>query len=1151
MTFNNTNTAVAAFGKSSLSAPMSVTAGGSNTVAFATVWVDQGSGASGTTFNVTATYGGQAMTSAGATSYDYNYAPISAQVFYLVNPPTGTNTLVVNATASSGTIQEVVANLSSFNGVNQTTPVRPGTYQTLHSANGVTVGSFTATISSNPSDLTLSAVEATYNFTSPASNQTVDGTNAAYYKVGSDHATTAASSISDTWSFTNPYAFYAYVGFSIQAASGGGTPTPTLTYTANPVSRSYGAANPAFTGTVTGFVGSDTQANATTGTLTFTSTATNSSSVGSYAINGSGLTANNGKYTFVQAAANATALTITKATPTVTVTGGTFAYDGNPHGATATAVGVDGITAVSGSFSFTYTPPGNSTVPVNAGTYSVTASFTSSNPNYNNATGSGSITITTSGSATVTFNNTNTAVAAFGKSSLSAPMSVTAGGSNTVAFATVWVDQGSGASGTTFNVTATYGGQAMTSAGATSYDYNYAPISAQVFYLVNPPTGTNTLVVNATASSGTIQEVVANLSSFNGVNQTTPVRPGTYQTLHSANGVTVGSFTATISSNPSDLTLSAVEATYNFTSPASNQTVDGTNAAYYKVGSDHATTAASSISDTWSFTNPYAFYAYVGFSIQAASGGGTPTPTLTYTANPVSRSYGAANPAFTGTVTGFVGSDTQANATTGTLTFTSTATSSSSVGSYAINGSGLTANNGKYTFVQAAANATALTITPATGTVYYLAPAADGGSDFNNGLSASAPWLTPKHAVNCGDVIIAAPSSSYSGANFTAGRWGTVTCAGGNNVAWLKCATFDACKITSTPSGSIWIDKPYWGVQGWEVNGSNNGDCFAASPSPSNPVTVHHVIFANDVATGCGTASFGSSNLFQSTTASSDYIAIVGTISYNTASGPTICGEGITIYQPILSDSNPGTHFYIAGNFAWGNVNGITCNGGHPQDGEGIILDTFNGSAGGITPYAGQTVVENNIVLFNGGRGIQVVQNSAGTIYFRQNTIYGNNTDVTQGGACAELLVNTDTAPTYVTNNIAMTTAATTCNGSTWWAYLEINSTALQISSGSAYSPAGHTCGNIGGTFSCSGATLTTTNPSFASPSNPGVPSCGSFSSVPACMATVIANFTPTNPSAASYGYQIPSATPTFDPLFPQWLCNVNLPPGLVTMGCN
>jgi len=43
-------------------------------------------------------------------------------------------------------------------------------------------------------------------------------------------------------------------------------------------------------------------------------------------------------------------------------------------------------------------------------------------------------------------------------------------------------------------------------------------------------------------------------------------------------------------------------------------------------------------------------------------------------------------------------SDTQANATTGTLTFTTPATVTSNVGQYAINGSGLVANNGNYTF---------------------------------------------------------------------------------------------------------------------------------------------------------------------------------------------------------------------------------------------------------------------------------------------------------------------------------------------------------------------------------------------------------------------------------------------------------------------
>ena len=81
---------------------------------------------------------------------------------------------------------------------------------------------------------------------------------------------------------------------------------------------------------MTGFVGTDTQANATTGTLTFTSPATSASNVGSYAINGSGLTANNGNYTFVQAAGNATALTITAATLTYTANTASRTYGGQP-----------------------------------------------------------------------------------------------------------------------------------------------------------------------------------------------------------------------------------------------------------------------------------------------------------------------------------------------------------------------------------------------------------------------------------------------------------------------------------------------------------------------------------------------------------------------------------------------------------------------------------------------------------------------------------------------------------------------------------------------------------------------------------------------------------------------------------------------------
>ena len=97
--------------------------------------------------------------------------------------------------------------------------------------------------------------------------------------------------------------------------------------------------------------------------------------------------------------------TINRATPIVTVTGGTFTYDGNPHGATVTVTGVGGA-PVSGSTTLNYAgvPPtsyGPSTsAPTDAGTYQARSVFTSSDPNYNNAQGTGSITINKAASVT-------------------------------------------------------------------------------------------------------------------------------------------------------------------------------------------------------------------------------------------------------------------------------------------------------------------------------------------------------------------------------------------------------------------------------------------------------------------------------------------------------------------------------------------------------------------------------------------------------------------------------------------------------------------------------------------------------------------------------------------------------------------------------
>ena len=157
---------------------------------------------------------------------------------------------------------------------------------------------------------------------------------------GSPYLFLAGSSLSQlgyNLSVVNPSS----AGLTITAA--------TLTYTANPASRAYGAGDPAFSGTVTGFVNGETQATATTGTLTFTTPAVATSNVGSYAINGSGLTANNGNYAFVQAAANATALTITQAALSIGAVGDSKTYDGNAISlgvpTTSGLVGGDTVTA--------------------------------------------------------------------------------------------------------------------------------------------------------------------------------------------------------------------------------------------------------------------------------------------------------------------------------------------------------------------------------------------------------------------------------------------------------------------------------------------------------------------------------------------------------------------------------------------------------------------------------------------------------------------------------------------------------------------------------------------------------------------------------------------------------------------------------------
>lgn len=209
----------------------------------------------------------------------------------------------------------------------------------------------------------------------------------------------------------------------------------TLTYVATPTTVPYGTTPSGLTGTVAGFVNGESQATATTGTLSFTTTATASSPAGNYPVSGVGLSANHGNYLFTQGAGNATALTITPASSATTLAAPTTAVYGQSVTLTA-SVSLPGSTAAPiGTLAFTEngTPlPGGcaSAVAVASGIASCTTSALSVSTHAVLATF-----VPSDGNATGSSGNANIAVSAAGTTTAIAnvqPWTLTLGASTTV-----------------------------------------------------------------------------------------------------------------------------------------------------------------------------------------------------------------------------------------------------------------------------------------------------------------------------------------------------------------------------------------------------------------------------------------------------------------------------------------------------------------------------------------------------------------------------------------------------------------------------------------------------------------------------------------------------------------------------------------------
>jgi hypothetical protein len=99
----------------------------------------------------------------------------------------------------------------------------------------------------------------------------------------------------------------------------------------------------------------------------------------------------------------------------------------------------------------------------------------------------------------------------------------------------------------------------------------------------------------------------------------------------------------------------------------------------------------------------------------------------------------ASIPDLLGNVTGFQRGDTLSTATSGNVLWTTAASPFSGPGTYAIDGSGLTANSGNYVFEQSAGNASALTII--AGTSSLPRPVIPGITPTNSGLPGGESLL--------------------------------------------------------------------------------------------------------------------------------------------------------------------------------------------------------------------------------------------------------------------------------------------------------------------------------------------------------------------------------------------------------------------------
>jgi len=280
-------------------------------------------------------------------------------------------------------------------------------------------------------------------------------------------------------------------------------------------------------------------------------------------------------------------------------------------------------------------------------------------------------------------------------------------------------------------------------------------------------------------------------------------------------------------------------------------------------------------------------------------------------------------------------------------------------------------------------------------TTYYVATT---GSSGGNG-STSSPFRTISEAMSAnlkpGDEVVVKPGTYNESISIDkdGSAAGDIT---------LR-SEVPGGALIRPPAGSynaISVNANYVTIDGFDIKGGP-GDGIEAN-------NVHHVSVLNNKVHDAGESGIQFNG--------ADFVRVEGNETYHNASSGWFSGISIYENRNITGDtSTSGYRNIVRNNISHDNV---TKSGEH-TDGNGIIIDDFQSTqADGHPNYTYKTLVDNNLVYGNGGKGIQVTWSDSVTV--SNNTAYHNNQDPQNTGTWRGELSNSASSNNTWVNNIAV-----------------------------------------------------------------------------------------------------------------------------------